>query len=65
MVTGTSCRGPGRVDAGVRRARCCPESGRGRPGRRPDRAPGDGGWDDRGLPRPVKAGGNGASVGDP
>lgn len=62
MVTRTSCRGPGRVDAGVRRAHCFPESDRGRPNRRLDRALGDGGWDARGLPRPVEADDNVASA---
>lgn len=63
MVT-ESCRGLGKEDAGVRRARYCPGSGHVHPDRRPDRAPDDGGLDARGPPRPAEADGNAASVDD-
>ncbi|CAK9803338.1 hypothetical protein ANTPLA_LOCUS3554 [Anthophora plagiata] len=65
-ATGTWTRGwPGREDAWVRRARCCPESGRGSRDRRLGRAPGYEGLDARGPQRPATVDGNGASVVDP
>lgn len=65
MVTGRSCRGLCREDAWVRRARYCPESGRGRPGMRPDRVPDDEAWGARVPPRPVEADDSAVSAGDP
>jgi len=66
MVTGaSSCRGPGREDAGVRRARCCPGNDRGHPDRRRGRVPDDAEWDARGRPRSARADGNAVFAGSP